>query len=170
MSFSCSILLEDIDINCNRSTVGGIKQVALGLQSNLNIALDPNDETIVTQAELVDHVIFEHNKKDATTIFTENKSVSNGLGVITTEITVRLPALDRKMNQVDYMSRRDDLVCILFHNNGVATISGWMDGLSMNYEASSGASRSELSYVNVTLNTTSWIASLACAENRINLS
>lgn len=169
MSFSCSILLNDIDINCNKSTVGGIKQVALGLQSNLDIALDPTDETIVTQAQLVDHVIFEHNNKDATTVFTENKSVNNGLGVINTEIVVRLPVLDRKMNQIDYMSRRDDLVCILFHNNGTATISGWMDGLSMSYEASSGASRSELSYVNVTLNTTSWIASLACRETVINL-
>ena len=169
MSFSCSILLNDIDINCNKSTVGGIKQVALGLQSNLNIALDPTDETIVTQAELVDHVIFEHNKKDATTVFTENKSVNNGLGVINTEILVRLPVLDVKMNQIDYMSRRDDLVCILFHNNGTATISGWMDGLSMGYEASSGAGRSELSYVNVALNTTSWIASLACRESVINL-
>jgi len=169
MSFSCSVLLEDIDINCNKSTIGGIKQVALGLQSNLNIALDANDETVVLQAELVDHVIFEHNKKDATTIFTENKSISNGLGVINTEIIVRLPVLDRKMNQIDHMSRREDIVCILFHNNGTATISGWMDGLSMSYEASSGTSRSELSYVNVTLNTTSWIASLACNENIVGL-
>lgn len=169
MSFSCSVLLEDIDINCNKSTIGGIKQVALGLQSNLNIALDSNDETVVLQADLADHVIFEHNKKDATTVFTENKSISNGLGVINTEIIVRLPVLDRKMNQIDHMSRREDIVCILFHNNGTATISGWMDGLSMNYEASSGTSRSELSYVNVTLNTTSWIASLACNENIVSL-
>lgn len=166
MSFNCSIFLEDIDLNCNKNA-GGINKVVLGLQKDLNIALDPVDETIVTQAELVDAVVFEHNKKDGTTIFNESKSVNNGLGVINTEIIIRLPLLDVKMNKVDYMSRRNDIVCIMYHNNGTATISGWMDGLTMQYKATSGASRSELSYVDVTLSTDSWIASFAVNDPNV---
>ncbi len=77
MSFNCSIFLEDIDINCNKN-VGGIKKVVLGLQKDLNIALDPSDETIVTQAQLLNAVVFEHNNKDGATIFTESKTVTNG--------------------------------------------------------------------------------------------
>lgn len=166
MSFNCSIFLEDIDLNCNKNA-GGINKVVLGLQKDLNLALDPVDETIVTQAELVDAVVFEHNKKDGTTIFNESKSVNNGLGVINTEIIIRLPFLDVKMNKVDYMSRRNDIVCIMYHNNGTATISGWMDGLTMQYKATSGASRSELSYVDVTLSTDSWIASFAVNNPKV---
>lgn len=167
MPFNCSIFLEDIDINCSKSTAGGIKMVALGLQKDLNIALDPLDETLVTQAELVNHVLFNHNPKDNATVFNESKATNNGLGVINTEITVRIPSIDRRMNKIDYMSRRSDLVCILFHNNGTATISGWMDGLVMNYSATSGAARGELSYIDITLNTDSWIASLAVDNSNV---
>lgn len=166
MSFNCSIFLEDIDLNCNKN-VGGIKKVVLGLQKDLSIALDPADETIVTQAQLLDAVVFEHNTKDGTTIFSESKTVTNGLGVISTDITVRLPLLDVKMNKVDYMSRRNDIVCIMYHNNGTATISGWMDGLTMQYNATSGASKVELSFVDVTLSTNSWIASFAVNNSNV---
>lgn len=167
MSFNCSIFLEDIDINCNKSNAGGIKKVVLGLQKDLNIALDPIDETVITQAQLLNAVVFEHNNKDGATIFTESKTVTNGLGIINTEITVRLPLLDVKMNKVDYMSRRNDIVCIMYHNNGTATISGWMDGLTMQYTATSGASRNDLSFVDVTLSTDSWIASFAINDSSI---
>jgi hypothetical protein len=168
MSFSCSILLEDLDINCNKN-VGGITKVVLGLQKDLDIAFDATDETIITQAQLADHVVFEHNNKDSVTNFSETKVNSNGLGVISTEILIRIPFLDRKMNQIDYMSRRQDLVCIMYHNNGTATISGWMDALTMNYTASSGASKNELSYIDISLVTDSWIASMACSQSVIDL-
>jgi len=160
MSFNCSIFLEDIDINCTAKNAGGIEKVVLGLQRDLTIDLDPVDETLVLNAILENSVVFAHNKKDNVTSFNEAKSTTNGLGVITTDIAVRLPVIDRKMNKVDYMSRREDIVCILYHNNGSATISGWMDGLTMNYSASSGTRRGELSYVDVSLTTDSWIASL----------
>jgi hypothetical protein len=168
MSFSCSILLEDLDINCNKN-VGGITKVVLGLQKDLDMVFDATDETIITQAQLTDHVVFEHNTKDSTTVFTEQKQTSNGLGLISTEILIRIPLLDRKMNQIDYMSRRQDLVCIMYHNNGTATISGWMDALTMNYTATSGASRKELSYIDISLVTDSWIASMACSQSVIDL-
>lgn len=167
MSFNCSIFLEDIDINCNAKNAGGIKKVVLGLQRDLTIALDPADETLVTQLELLNSVVFEHNPRDARTSFSESKTTSNGLGVITTSITIRLPLLDRKMNKLDYMSRRTDLVCLLYHNNGTITLSGWMDGLVMDYTANSGASKNELSYVDVELNTQSWIASLAVEDEGV---
>lgn len=161
MSFNCAIFLEDIDINCNRSNAGGIKRVVLGLQKDLSITLDPADETIVSQAELLNSVSFEHNPKDSATVFNESKVNTNGLGVINTNILVRIPSIDTRMNKIDYMSRRSDLVAIMYHNNGTATISGWMDGLTMNYNATSGTSIGELSLVDVELVTDSWIASLA---------
>tara|TARA_R110002153_G_scaffold36703_2_gene108317 strand:- start:2562 stop:3077 length:516 start_codon:yes stop_codon:yes gene_type:complete len=161
MSFNCSIFLEDIDINCNKSNAGGIKKVVLGLQKDLNLAIDPNDETLVLSAQLLDHVIFKHNPKDSATVFNESKTNNNGLGLITTNIVIRIPSIDRRMNKIDYMSRRSDIVAILYHNNGTATISGWMDGLTMNYSATSGSSISELSLVDIELVTDSWIASFA---------
>ena len=167
MSFNCSIFLEDIDINCSKSTAGGIKKVVLGLQKDLNIALDPLNETIVTQAQLLNAVVFEHNNKDGTTSFNEAKHTTNGHGVTNTSLVVRIPSIDRRMNKIDYMSRRSDLVAILYHNNGTATISGWMDGLSMNYSATSGASRSELSLIDVELVTESWIASFAINNSNV---
>ena len=160
MAFNCSILLSDIDIQCNKRVTGGIKKAILLLQKDITITFDPTDETVVTAVDTQNEVVFEHNKKDGTTTFTENKSTSNGLGVVTTDITIQAPAVDNKVNQIDYMSRREDLVAILLHNNDTVTISGWMDGLTMNYEANSGASVGDKSYVNVTLNTESGIASL----------
>ena len=167
MSFNCSIFLEDIDINCTAKNAGGIKKVVLGLQKDLNLDIDSVDETLVNGMQLFESVVFSHNNKDATTSFVESKSTSNGLGVITTDIIVRLPLLDRKMNKIDYMSRRSDIVCLLYHNNGSITLSGWMDGLTMNYSAASGARTGELSYVDVTLTAESWIASLVIEDEGI---
>ena len=160
MAFNCSILLSDIDINCNKRVTGGIKKAVLLLQKDLTITFDPLDETQVTQVDTVDTVKFEHNPKDGTTTFTENKNTSNGLGVVSTDITIQAPAVDNKVNQIDLMSRREDICCVLLHNNDTVTISGWMDGLTMNYEANSGTGISEKSFINITLNTESGIASL----------
>ena len=65
------------------------------------------------------------------------------------------------------MSRREDLVCIMKHNNGSVTISGWMDGLTMNYEATSGTSKVDKSVVNLTLVSTSWISSLTVNDTSV---
>ena len=35
MAFNCSILLSDIDINCNKRVTGGIEKVILLLQKDL---------------------------------------------------------------------------------------------------------------------------------------
>jgi len=160
MGFNCSILLSDIDINCSKRVTGGIKKAILLLQKDLTITFDPTDETTVTQVDTVDTVSFAFNPKDGTTTFSENKSTSNGLGVVTTDLTIQTPAVDNKVNQIDLMSRREDIVCVMLHNNDSVTISGWMDGLTMNYEANAGTGVSEKSYVNITLNTVSGIASL----------
>jgi hypothetical protein len=160
MAFNCSILLSDIDINCNKKVTGGIKKAILLLQKDLTITFDPLDETQVTQVDTANTVVFAHNVKDGTTTFTENKNTSNGLGIVSTNITIQSPAVDNKVNQIDLMSRREDICCVMLHNNDTVTISGWMDGLTMNYEANSGTGVSEKSYVNVTLNTESGIASL----------
>ena len=160
MAFSCSILLSDIDINCNKRVTGGIKKAILMLQSDITITFDPLDETVVSSVATANTVVFEHNVKDGTTTFTENKNTSNGLGIVSTNITIQSPAVDNKVNKIDYMSRREDIVAVLLHNNDSVTISGWMDGLTMNYEANSGTGVSDKSYVNITLNTESGIASL----------
>lgn len=160
MAFNCSILLSDIDINCNKRVTGGIKKAILLLQKDLTITFDPLDETQVTQVDTLNTVTFAHNTKDGVTTFTENKNTSNGLGVVSTDITIQTPAVDNKVNQIDLMSRREDICCVLLHNNDTVTISGWMDGLTMNYEANSGTGVSDKSYVNITLTTESGIASL----------
>jgi len=160
LGFNCSILLSDIDIQCNKRVTGGIKKAILLLQKDLTITFDPTDVTLVTQVDTSNSVSFAFNTKDGTTTFSENKSTSNGLGVVTTDITIQTPAVDNKVNKIDLMSRREDIVCVLLHNNDTVTISGWMDALTMNYEASSGTGTGEKSYVNITLNTASGIASL----------
>lgn len=167
MSFNCSIFLEDIDINCTASNAGGIKEVYLGLQKDLVLTLDPVDETLVTAANLKTFVRFEHNRRDSYTVFNESKQTSNALGIVTTDIQIRLPRVDRKINKLDYMSRREDIVCVMYHNNGTATISGWMDGLTLNFDATSSASKNELSRVDVGLTSTSWISSLAIEDTSI---
>ena len=63
MAFNCSILLSDIDINCNKRVTGGIKKAILLLQKDLTITFDPLDETQVTQVDTVDTVVFAHNTK-----------------------------------------------------------------------------------------------------------
>lgn len=162
MAFNCSIILSDIDINCNKRTTGGIKKAILTLQSDITITFNPSDETQVTNVDLLeaDTVVFEHNKKDGTTSFSENKNTTNGLGLVATNIVIQSPIVDNKVNKIDYMSRREDIVCILLHNNDSVSISGWMDGLTMNYEASSGTGVSDKSFVNINLTTESGIASL----------
>ena len=160
MAFNCSILLSDIDINCNKRVTGGIKKAILLLQKDLTLTFDPLDETQVTQVDTVNTVTFAHNPKDGTTTFTETKNTTNGLGVVSTSITIQAPSVDNKVNQIDLMSRREDLCCILLHNNDTVTISGWMDGLTMDYEANSGTGTTEKSHVNITLTTESGIASL----------
>jgi hypothetical protein len=125
------------------------------------MTLDPSDETTLTALTMNNSVVFEHNKRDGVTAFNESKANNSGLGVITTNIVIRIPSIDNRMNKIDYMSRRSDIVCVLYHNNGSITVSGWMDGLTMNYNASSGASKNELSFIDVELVTESWIASLA---------
>ena len=165
MGFNCSILLSDIDIQCNKRVTGGIKKAIFALQGDVIITFNPFDETQVDVVDVSNYVVFEHNKKDGTTTFTENKSTSNGLGVVTTDITIQAPAVDNKVNKIDYMSRREDLVAILLHNNDTVTISGWLDGLTMNYEANSGTGVSDKSYVNITLNTESGIASLVLDDS-----
>ena len=160
MAFNCSILLSDIDINCNKKVTGGIKKAILLLQKDITITFSPTDETLVTQVDTLNTVSFEHNLKDGTTTFTESKNTSNGLGVVTTDVTIQSPAISNTINKIDLMSRREDICCILLHNNDTVTISGWMDALTMNYEANSGTGTSDKSYVNITLNTESGIASL----------
>ena len=167
MSFNCSIVLRDLDINCNNVVTGGIEKVIVGLQRDLDITLDTNDETRVQVVDFANHVNFEHNTKDGFTVFNENKSITNGLGVVNTEIQIQIPVLNNKLNIIDLMSRREDLVCIMKHNNGSVTISGWMDGLTMNYEATSGTSKVDKSVVNLTLVSTSWISSLTVNDTSV---
>ena len=160
MAFNCSILLSDIDINCNKRVTGGIKKAILLLQKDLVVTFDPTDDTVVSTVDTANTVVFEHNTKDGTTTFTESKSTTNGLGVVSTNIIIQAPAVDSKVNKIDFMSRREDIVAVLLHNNDTVSISGWLDGLTMNYEANAGTGVSEKSFVNITLNTESGIASL----------
>ena len=165
MAFNCSVAFSDIDINCQAMDVGGIKAVAIGQQCNLTLVFDTNDETTITSLDLVDSVRFEHNKKDGSTVFSESKTTNGGLGIVNTDITIQLPRLDNKVNQLDYMSRRQDIVCLMLHNNGSITVSGWMDGLTMDYSATSGTGIQDKSFVDIKLSSTSWISSLVMDDD-----
>lgn len=165
MAFNCSVAFSDIDINCQAMDVGGIKAVVIGQQCNLTLNFDTNDDTTITSLDLVDSVRFEHNKKDGSTTFSESKTTNGGLGIVNTDITIQLPRLDNKVNQLDYMSRRQDIVCLMLHNNGSITVSGWMDGLTMDYSATSGTGIQDKSFVDVKLSSTSWISSIVMDDS-----
>ncbi len=167
MAFNCSVLLSDIDSNCSNSLTGGIKKVYLGLKENLSLTLDTSAETVLLNANLEDFVTFEHNPKDKATYFSETKQTNLSVPVIETEIFVKLPAIDSRASKVEQMSYRSDIVCVLMHNNGTATISGWIRGLDMNYSASSGASITDASSINVTLKGTSWESSIATSDQSL---
>ena len=161
MAFNCSVLLSDLDSNCAQSVSGGIKNVYLGLKENLTLNLDTTEDTVLVDAHLKDFVVFEHNPKDGTTYFTETKETQASLPVVTTDIVVRIPAIDSRALKIEQMSYRDDIVCVLIHNNGTATISGWKRGLDMNYNLSSGASITDISNIEVNLTGQSWESSIA---------
>tara|TARA_R110002153_G_scaffold63588_1_gene170587 strand:+ start:317 stop:886 length:570 start_codon:yes stop_codon:yes gene_type:complete len=164
MAFNCSVLLSNIDLNCSDKITGGIKKVYLGLKENLTLTLDTSSETVLLNAHLTDFVRFQHNPKDNATYFSETKETNASLPVVNTEILVRLPAVDNRALKVEQMSYRNDIVCVLIHNNGTATISGWKRGLDMNYSASSGASITDISRIDVTLTGESWNSSIATSD------
>ena len=53
----------------------------------------------------------------------------------------------------------------MLHNNGTITVSGWMDGLTMDYSASSGSGVTDKSAVDVKLSSTSWISSMVLDDD-----
>lgn len=145
--------------------VGGIKAVVLGKQCDLTMSFDTVTGTTLTSLDLADYVRFQHNKKDGSTTFSESKTTSGGLGVVNTDITIQLPRLDNKVNKLDFMSRRQDIVCLMLHNNGSITVSGFMDGLTMDYSATSGTGLRDKSFVDVKLSATSWISSIVLDDD-----
>jgi hypothetical protein len=165
MAFDCSIAFSDIDINCQLMDVGGIKAVVLGKQCDLTMAFDTVTGTTLTNLDLTNYVRFQHNKKDGSTTFSESKTTSGGLGIVNTDITIQLPRLDNKLNQLDFMSRRQDIVCLMLHNNGSITVSGFMDGLTMDFSATSGTGIRDKSFVDVKLSATSWISSIVMDDD-----
>lgn len=166
MAFSCGILLTDIDIICQK-VAGGIKKVVLYTQEDVSIVTDPFDESIILSVDAVNPYFIEFNNRDGTTSFSESKSITNGLPVVSTTITVQIPNINSVLNKVDMLGTRNDLVVVLWHNNDTVTISGVMDGLVMSYDADSGTGLSEKSYINLTLSVESGIGSVAVNDNSV---
>lgn len=164
MSFNCSVVLKNIDRSCLNKSTGGIKKVVIGLKKDLSVSLDTFEENVLISLNLTSHVVFEHNPKDKATYFSESKVVQQGNQVVNTDILVRIPAVDKRLNKIYQMGNRDDLICILYHNNGTITTSGWVVGLGMDYSASSGTSVSELSRVDISLVGQSWESSLSTSD------
>lgn len=163
MAFNCSIVLQDIDINCGKNT-GGLSQVLVARQEDVSITRDPiTDE--VTLVDVVDPIRIEFHNRDGQTSFSESKTESNGLPVVSTTITVQVPGLDKNLNAIYDIGIRSDLVAICFHNNNTITISGYYDGLYITYEADSGTSISEKSYINLSLNGESYRNSIALDDD-----
>ena len=163
MSFSCSVVLQDIDINCSKLK-GGLSQVLVARQEDVTITRDPITNE-VTKVDVVDPIRIDFNNRDGQTSFTESKTENSGLPVITTTITVQVPGLDENLNEIYNLGLRSDLVAICFHNNQTITISGYYDGLYITYEADSGTSISEKSYINIVLNGESGKNSIALDDD-----
>lgn len=159
MAFSCGNLLSDIDIICSK-TAGGIKKVILYNQANVDIVTDPYDESIILSVDATNPYFIEFNNKDGATNFSESKSITNGLPVVSSTITVQVPSVNAHLNKIDMMGVRHDIVAVLLHNNGTVTITGVMDGMDLTYEADSGSGLSEKSYINIILSCESAIGSV----------
>ncbi len=166
MAFSCGILLTDIDIICQK-VAGGIKKVVLYAQEDVSIVTDPFDESIILSVDAINPYFIEFNNRDGATGFSESKSITNGLPVVSTTITVQIPNINSALNKVDMLGTRNDLVVVLWHNNDTVTISGVMDGLVMSYDADSGTGLSEKSYINLTLSVESGIGSVAVNDTSV---
>jgi len=159
MAFSCGIVLTDIDIICNKNS-GGLKRIILYKQSDVQIITDPFDESIILSVEAVNPSVIQFNNKDGVTSFSETKSKTNNLGIISTTVTVQLPNINEALNKVDMLGTREDIVAVCWHNNNTVTVTGVMDGMDMTYEADSGTISSDKSYINLILSCESGIGSV----------
>jgi hypothetical protein len=159
MAFSCGIVLTDIDIVCSK-TSGGLKKIILYKQSDVQIITDPFDESIILSVEAENPSVIDFNNRDGATSFSESKTKSGGLGVISTTITVQLPNINEALNKIDMLGTRNDIIAVCWHNNDTVTLSGVMDGMEMTYEADSGTGISDKSYINVILSCESGIGSI----------
>lgn len=166
MAVSCGILLTDIDIICQKSG-GGLKKIILATQDNVSIITDPYDESIILSIDITNPVFISFNRQDGVTSFSESKTETNGLGLVSTTITVQLPNINSYLNKIDMLGVRNDIVCVAHHNNNTVTVTGVMDGMSMTYEADSGAGLSEKSYINVILSCESGIGSVVVDDTTV---
>jgi hypothetical protein len=166
MAFSCGIVLSDIDIQCDK-TLGGLKKVVLCRQGDVSIITDPYDESIVLSVDTLNPSFISFNTKDGVTSFSESKTNTNGLGLISTTITVQVTSLNSSLNKIDMMGVINDIVAVCLHNNDTVTITGVMDGMVMTYEADSGSAISDKSYINITLSCESAIGSVVVDDTSV---
>lgn len=158
MAFSCNTILTDIDINCQK-VVGGLKKVLVCRQQDIDISVDPVDDCTVLSVYVENQINIEFLKKDGVTTFSESKTDTNGLPVFSTTITVQLPNISSSLNKIDQFAVGGDLVAIVLHNNGTVTITGVVDGMWVTYEADSGSTIGDKSYINLVLNGESGVCS-----------
>lgn len=166
MAISCGILLTDIDIMCQKMG-GGLKKIILCTQDDVTIITDPYDESIILSIDVENPFYISFNRQDGTTSFNESKSESNGLGVISTTITVQIPNINSYLNKIDMLGVRNDIVCIAHHNNDTVTVTGVMDGMTITYEADSGTSISDKSYMNLILSCESGVGSVVVDDTTV---
>lgn len=166
MAFSCSQVLENIDIDCSKKG-GGLIQVLLCRQQDVFIDRDPLNPSVITLVQVLDPVVISFNDKDGETSFAESKTDNSGLGLVTTSITVQIPGIDSSTNKLYSFGLRNDIVAILFHNNSTVTISGYDHGMYISYEADSGAQSSSRSYVNINITGESNRSSIALDDDTV---
>jgi hypothetical protein len=158
MAFSCNTVLNDIDINCQK-IVGGLKKILVCRQQDIDITVDPVDDCTILSVYVENEINIQFLKKDGVTVFSETKTDTNGLPLFTTSITVQLPNISSALNHLDQFAVGGDLVVIALHNNGTVTITGVVDGMWVTYEADSGTTIGDKSYINVTFNAESGVSS-----------
>jgi hypothetical protein len=152
MPFSCSLLLNNIDINCQKLS-GGIKKVLFVKRSDLSISYSSLAPLTVSSVTANNTKFVKFIINDGITSFSENSGYSSGLNTYESAISVDVPNLDSNLNKLESASLIPDLCVICLHTNGTVTITGHQDAdiVVLNYDADSGTGLSDKSSVNINI-------------------
>lgn len=152
MPFSCSELLNNIDINCQKLS-GGISRVLLLQRSDLSISFVSTSPLVISSITALNTHPIRFVINDGLTGFAENGGYSAGLTTYESAISVSIPSIDSNLNKLESAALIPDLCVICLHNNGSVTITGYSDAdiVVLDYDADSGTGLSERSSVNINI-------------------
>lgn len=152
MAFSCEILLNNIDINCQKLS-GGIKKVLLARRSDIVISFVSTYPLVVSSIDTSNTHPISFIINDGLTGFAESGGYSSGLNTYESSISVSVPNVDSNLNKIESASLIPNLCILCLHTNGTITITGYSgsDLVVVDYDADSGTGLSDKSSVNINI-------------------